>query len=238
MTTSDLIARMRAEGHTIVETIKAVRKQFNLSLGEAKIQVSNHPAWADVVRAAEPLHDALERAAAWDAFRGLRLAEMEIHRIPWSTLRQAGGTAEQVPHALMELLHAPTPELATQAYWRLENHVVVQGQLYQAAEPAVSVLMAALLAEESPRHVRLGVLELLFQILSGSAHDSEIAQGNRRLDEVCRDRAREGLWILYREWVCGERDAAGEVIKLIEADGTRLDAIRKVVEASDHENQQ
>ena len=238
MRQADLIARMHAEGHTIVETIKAVRKQFNLSLGEAKIQVSNHPAWADVVSAAEPLHDALERAATWDEFSGSSLAEMEIRRVPWSTLRQASGTAEQVPHALMDLLHAPTPELATQAYWRLENQVVVQGQLYQAAEPVVAVLMAALLAEESPRHVRLGVLELLFQILSGSAHGSEVALDNRCVDEVCRDRAREGLWILYREWVCGERDAVGEIIKLIEADGTRFDAIRKVVEASDHENRQ
>ncbi|EJE49527.1 hypothetical protein PMI14_05900 [Acidovorax sp. CF316] len=99
MKQADLIARMHAQGHTIVETIKAVRKEFSLSLGEAKIQVSNHPAWADIVRAAEPLHDALERAAACDEFRGLHLAEMEIRRIPWSTLRQAGGTAEQVPHA-------------------------------------------------------------------------------------------------------------------------------------------
>lgn len=234
MKQADLIARMHAEGHTIVETIKAVRKEFDLSLGEAKSQASNHPAWAKVVKAAQPLHDALQNLADRGAFNASSLAEMEIRRIPWSTLRQAGGTAEQVPHALMDLLSASTPELATNAYWRLENHVVVQGQLYQAAEPAVSVLMAALL-DDGPRHVRIGVLELLFQILAGEAHESEIALGNRQVGEACRSRASEGLWVLYREWLHGERDAAREVIELIETDGTRLDAIRKVVEASEEQ---
>ncbi|CAN7536290.1 hypothetical protein LJR118_003858 [Acidovorax sp. LjRoot118] len=223
MKQADLIARMHAEGHTIVETIKAVRKEFDLSLGEAKSQVSNHPAWAKVVKAAQPLHDALQNLADRGAFNASSLAEMEIRRIPWSTLRQAGGTAEQVPHALMDLLSAPTPELATNAYWRLENHVVVQGQLHQAAEPVVSVLVAALM-EDQPRHVRLGVLELLFQILAGSAHESEIALGNEGIDNACRHRAREGMWLLYKELMHGERDAAREVIELIEPDSARFNA--------------
>ena len=221
MNQDDLIAGMHAEGRTIMETIKAVRKEFHLSLGEAKLQVSSHPAWADVVKATVPLHDALWALVDNSVFNASNLAALEIRRIPWDTLRQAGGPAEQVPYALMDLLNALTPELANHAYWRLENHVVVQGQLYQAAEPVVSVLVAILL-EDRPRHVKIGVLELLFQILAGSAHASEVALGNENIAEACRDKAREGLWVLYKELINGERDAAKEVIELIELDRTRL----------------
>lgn len=235
MKQDDLIARMRSEGRTIVQTISVVRREFNLSLEEAHLQVSSHSAWADVVKAAEPLYDALQNLSDLGTSRTFSLAEMEISRVPWNTLRQAGGTAEQVGHALMDLLDASTPELATNAYWRLENHVVVQGQLYQAAEPVVSVLMAALL-EGHPSHVKRGVLELLFQILAGSAHECEIELGNSRVGEACRDRAREGLWVLYQECAHGEGDAATDVIELIESDRTRLDAIRKVVEASEKQS--
>jgi ribosomal protein L7/L12 len=45
-------------GKTIVEVIKTVREQFNLSLGEAKVIVSRQPCWAKTVLAAQPLHDA------------------------------------------------------------------------------------------------------------------------------------------------------------------------------------
>lgn len=159
------------------------------------------------------------------------LAEIEIKRITWHTLREAGGTAENIPHALTALFEAPTPAAAEEAYWLLENHVVVQGQLFQVAEHVVPVLLSALV-DERPRHVRISILELLFQILSGGAHEDEVAQGNGNLAAVCRVKAREGLWVLYQELHQGEHDAARENIEIIEDDPLRLDAFLKDVGSS------
>jgi hypothetical protein len=148
------------------------------------------------------------------------LAEIEIARIEWSSLRELTGTAEKIPAALLDLLSAPTESAANAAYWRLENHVVVQGQLFQAAEAVVSVLLAGL-SQSRAQHIRSSVLELLFQILAGHPDESEMAS-NDGLGEACKAKAREGLWILYQEMAVGEREAAKECIELIETDKKRL----------------
>jgi hypothetical protein len=152
-------------------------------------------------------------------------AEWELQRHPWDALREASGTARNVPQALRKLFAARSPDEAEKAYWQLENHVVVQGQLFESAEHVVPVLLAALL-DELPRHVRISVLELLFQIVAGETHDRERELGNASLSERCRQSAREGLWLLYGEWLHGERDAAGDVIERIERDPGRLAALR------------
>lgn len=149
------------------------------------------------------------------------IAEREIARLQWERLREACGSAEQIPYALVEMLNAPNPEAVDAAYWKLENHVVVQGQLFEVAEFVVSVLMAALL-EERPRHVRISILELLFQIVSGEAHEDEVSLGNADLAGKCQAKALEGLWVLYRELAFGERDAAQEILEVIEKDTARL----------------
>jgi ribosomal protein L7/L12 len=61
MNQTDFIAEKHASKVTIMETIKAVMKEYGMSLGEAKTVVSNHPAWATTVSATQPLHDDLER---------------------------------------------------------------------------------------------------------------------------------------------------------------------------------
>ena len=52
---STFIATRHASGATIVETIKAVMVEYELSLREAKALVSAHPVWANVVSSTEPL---------------------------------------------------------------------------------------------------------------------------------------------------------------------------------------
>jgi len=150
-------------------------------------------------------------------------AVCELERHSWNELRGASGSAERIPDALRELLEAPSPETAQEAYWRLENYVVIQGQLFESAEYVVPVLLAALL-DDSPQYVRITVLELLFQIASGEAHQEEVDAGNCSLGDKCRARMSEGLWLLYREWAFGAREAAQEVIQAIETDPYRLEA--------------
>jgi hypothetical protein len=151
----------------------------------------------------------------------ISLVELELARTDWSTVLEASGFATHLPTAIRALLASPEPADVEAPYWDLENHVVVQGQLFEAAALVVPVLIAALL-EERPRHIRIAVLELLFQIVNGQPHEEEIKRRNLDLTETCRMRAREGLWILYRELVHGERAAAKEVLEVIDVDRSRL----------------
>ena len=59
---ADLILYLHREGITIVESIKALKEIYKLSLGEAKELVTAHPAWAEEVRNADILHEELEKA--------------------------------------------------------------------------------------------------------------------------------------------------------------------------------
>ena len=151
------------------------------------------------------------------------LAQIEIQRVEWHTFREAGGNPQALGSSLEGLLASKTPENAEKRYWELENHVVVQGQLYSSALPVVSVILASL-CDPFPRHVRISLLELLFQIVSGEAHESEVFSGRPDLGAECREIARSGLWLLYRELRHGESEAAGEVIGRIETDPERLAA--------------
>jgi hypothetical protein len=61
MTPDEFISERHASGATIMETIKAVMISYGMSLGEAKISVSRHPAWSKTVDAVLPLHADLDQ---------------------------------------------------------------------------------------------------------------------------------------------------------------------------------
>jgi hypothetical protein len=151
---------------------------------------------------------------------GMSVAELLISSTDWTRLKELNGTSEKVGAALSALLSAQTPEAASAAYWRIENHAVVQGEVFEVGEACVKVLVAAL-ADDRPGHVRIAALELLFQILSGDSADTSLL-------ERCRSAAREGLWNLVREAIAGERDAAWDVLERLES-GERLLWLRKLV---------
>lgn len=144
------------------------------------------------------------------------LAEIEVERVRWGEFRTVSGDAHEVAAALRALLAAKTPEEASAAYWQLENQVVVQGTVFEAAEPVVGVLVAAL-AETRPFCVRVAALGLLFQILAGAPSQSDNLASVDLVDR-CRRRARDGLWVLIHEFVNGASDAAADVLNIIDAE--------------------
>lgn len=151
------------------------------------------------------------------------VAELVISCTDWASLRQASGTSENAGAALSGLLAAPTPDDASVAYWSIENHAVVQGEIFEVAEACVRVLVAAF-ADARPRHVRIAALELLFQILNGDSADPTSG-----LLEKCRGAAREGLWSVVHEAMTGEREAAWDVLELMDL-GEQLDCLRGVLD--------
>lgn len=143
-----------------------------------------------------------------------RLATVEIRRHAWAKLRVADNRPLDVPEYLEGLIESSTEDDAEGYYWGLENEVVVQGQLFDAAVPVVSVILAAL-GDELSRPARLWLLELLFQIVNGESHADEVEHGVADLGERCRTVAREGLWTLYRELHYGHADAAKAVLDVL-----------------------
>jgi hypothetical protein len=57
------VVALRDAGLTIVQSMKALTQLFGMSLGAAKAATAGHSVWADVTKAAEPLHDELEAFA-------------------------------------------------------------------------------------------------------------------------------------------------------------------------------
>lgn len=151
--------------------------------------------------------------------------ELEISRHPWATLRKLNGTAEHIGSALFELTYAADTDAAKAAYWKIENSAVVQGQLFESAMHVIPCLLALLL-EERLRCIRISALELLFQIVAGEADEEEVSRGNADLGDACRAKAREGLWLLYRELLMGEREAAREILEVIDPEVDRWSKLK------------
>ncbi|MET3182287.1 UNVERIFIED_ORG: hypothetical protein ABIC43_005462 [Variovorax guangxiensis] len=140
-------------------------------------------------------------------------ALIECSRIDWSKYEEAQGRADSIPLALEALLSSSIEE-AEKYYWEIENHVVVQGRLFSAAEPTLQVLIASLL-NARPKHVKVDTLELIFQIVAASSAEvsnEEYKEMQRRVQL----RALEGLWIFYRELNGEHAEAACEVLDLID----------------------
>lgn len=107
----------------------------------------------------------------------------EQDRYSWATLR-ANMSAENIPTAIESLRTASSQLKSEQAYWKIDNTVIVQGALFEAALPVVSCLLEALLRCTDVS--RPYILELLVQIGSGEPSMKEMEAGNTELDMLCR----------------------------------------------------
>jgi hypothetical protein len=157
------------------------------------------------------------------------LAERLTEATDWGSYRQLDGvSAADVGQVLLSLLKSDL-EMVDAAEDILENRIVPQANLYSAAEPAVSVLAAAL-ADPRPRWVRITVLELMFLILSGTPVADEVERGNGALLERCIDRVRESLWLIVREALTDSTcyEAALDVLDIADPAGTANELVRSI----------
>lgn len=152
--------------------------------------------------------------------------ESAIAAVNWQSLEIQGGTAGDLPAALLALFRSTTDDEAWQAWWRFENKVFSQNTIYGAAEATINVLMAAL-ADDRPRLVKVWIIELLFFLLNGGSDDDPT------LAERCRDQACLGLWLLAQEARMAselDRDRVLDVIECI--DVQRADFVRAALASS------
>ena len=128
-----------------------------------------------------------------------------LNGIPWSRLRCLAGFADHVPDAVLGLM-SENPEVIKASYWRLENCVVAQGTLYEAAGYLPSVLLEAF--DKAP--LKWSILELLFQIGNGGAIDDP------ELEDQCHNSVISGLehWLLSNPNADSKlRDAVEDVLR-------------------------
>lgn len=146
----------------------------------------------------------------------------ELGRIDWSGLRLSSGDASKVPSALISLADSSTREDGLAAYWQLDNSIVIQGNLFQAAEFVIPFVIA--LTIDAAAHVRELALELLIQLAAGEPHPSEVDACNGALGDRCRRAVRAGLASYYQllDSTNDElRDRALELIGIVEEDRQR-----------------
>lgn len=74
----------------------------------------------------------------------IEFASIAVSNFDWGNYETVQGSADRIPQALRSLLDASLAQ-ADSYYWEIENQVVVQGQLFSAAEPTLQVLVASLL---------------------------------------------------------------------------------------------
>jgi hypothetical protein len=148
------------------------------------------------------------------------LGEAVIRWVDWSRYRVSTGNARQFGGTLLRLLRAASPDESREVWNGIENSVFAQDTIFSAAEPAIDVVLAALVADR-PRHVKVALVDLLFLVLNG--HSDE----DPGLHDRCHGRALRGLWLLAREAAGAEepvRDAVLEAMDLI--DPTQTEALR------------
>lgn len=127
----------------------------------------------------------------------------ESERYDWSTLRGMG-PASGVPTALAKLQAATSEEEATDAYWEIDNTVVVQGSLYEAALPTAACAVLAL--HPCTTVARPFLLELLAQLGMGSPDPSEIEAGNAQLQTQCVQQLSRGVAMYFEILRSGTED--------------------------------
>jgi hypothetical protein len=147
----------------------------------------------------------------------------ELKRIEWSKLRTANGFAEEVPSSLSGLLASTDMESALEAYWRLDNEIVVQRTLYEVAEFVVPILLSKVQSASDLAKER--ILDLLVQLAAGTTSRSEEALGNFNIEIRCRSQMRYGIAIFYHlleHQSSSIRNISLEILELIEEDTRRL----------------
>lgn len=157
----------------------------------------------------------------------MRASLIELGRHDWASLRcGCGETGAHLPFSFTALIGADSLE-ETVGY-TLDGHLEQQSMLFQVAPHAVPVILAAL-AEELPQFVRSHFLEMLWYLVAGESHASEVDAGLGDLEIECRAAVGEGIWLIYKEASSGDSETALDILEFADPDSVRFSQFRSVV---------
>lgn len=121
----------------------------------------------------------------------------ELERYDWRRLKSFVGDASSIPAAILDLVSAPSPEVAKHAYWRIDNVAIVQGRLSQSAEPLSRCLVRGL--PVATPDARRYVIDLLATIAGGYDDHVDINEVGPVSIAACIEPMIESLDLFERE---------------------------------------
>jgi len=107
--------------------------------------------------------------------------------IEWNKLKTCDGHSNpnEIPMAI-ENLFSDNKEIRKKGYWGIDNHVVVQSDLYDSAPYAARLIVDKLL---SNKLITIEVVKILSELYNG--YGQEILHvgplSGRRIDELCKE---------------------------------------------------
>lgn len=139
----------------------------------------------------------------------------DLDKVNWAKLSQAQGTSEHVPDALKSLISDDDKEQEA-SYWKLDNHVVLQGDLYEAAFYVIPFLLEILAT--AIRNGRSYVYDLLFEIANGFAPEEISCDYDGKtltLTEACKRAVAGGKGLYLKEVSDSNSDFRENALDLI-----------------------
>lgn len=138
----------------------------------------------------------------------------EIARQDWARYRcGCGQTAEHLREILVKII---TLEPQDRVGDVLDDHIEHEAMLFEAAVPTSSVIVAALADDGVQAGTQDYLTSVLWRLVGGESHPSEIAIGREDLAAECQEQARLGIWLLYRQAMRGDAET------VVEEDEARL----------------
>lgn len=134
----------------------------------------------------------------------------------WASLASAHGHCGHIPDALAGLM-ASSHEVRRASRWQIDNHVVLQGDLYEGAPWVARALVAALRRADLPD--RCLVLDLLLEFALGSDLGETITttHGEMTVASATRTIIAAGRSCFRAEMNSGDPRAAELAAQLIDA---------------------
>jgi hypothetical protein len=123
-----------------------------------------------------------------------------LSRIAWGEKAVASGKADKVPQALAGLL-SPDEQVRNRSYWQLDNEVVLQSDLYEAAYFVIPFLVSFL--RDHVPYGRDRVYDLLYEITNGEAPPTVMCRTTEGdgipLKAACTREVKKGLAVYIRD---------------------------------------
>ncbi|MEU4652774.1 hypothetical protein AB0G32_02290 [Streptomyces sp. NPDC023723] len=113
----------------------------------------------------------------------------------------------------------------------LDGHLEREAMLFQVAPHAVPVMLAAL-TEDLPQYARTHFLNMLWYLVTGESHSTEVEAGLPDLEMDCRSAVREGIWLIYKEATTRDSETALDILEFTDADARRVEDFRSGVAPS------
>ena len=140
---------------------------------------------------------------------GATLADVAIRSVNWRDYGLFDGPEVDFGAQLTAFVSDAEDANRRQLWQTMESRVFLQDDIAPAAEPAISVLLAAL-ADPRSEPARIGILDLLFHLVQAASYRED------ELGRRCMNRAAEGAWLLVREARSGSTPVVEACLEILD----------------------